>query len=60
LVAKKHSYSHTNLIRELRSEPDDFRNYLRMDKTTYRNLLSLVALIMKVNTVMKRTITSHE
>ncbi|XP_050295245.1 uncharacterized protein LOC126735303 [Anthonomus grandis grandis] len=60
-IEKKATYSHINLIRELVNQPDDFRSYLRMDETTYRNLLHLVTpIIQKTDTVMKSSITPHE
>lgn len=60
-IEKRATYSHVNLIKELVNEPDDFRNYLRMDETTYRQLLDLITpLLQRNDTVMKRSITSHE
>ncbi|KAJ8911111.1 hypothetical protein NQ315_003373 [Exocentrus adspersus] len=60
-IEKRATYSHINLIKELTNEPDDFRNYLRMDEATYRHLLDLISpLIKKDDTVMKRSITPHE
>lgn len=60
-IEKRATYSHINLIKELTNEPDDFRNYLRMDETTYRHLLDLVTpSIKKTDTVMKCSITPHE
>lgn len=60
-MEKKSVYSHINLIEELLNEPDDFRNYLRMDETAYRYLLDLVTpLIQRSDTIMKCSITPHE
>lgn len=60
-IEKRATYSHINLIKELSNEPDDFRNYLRMDETTYRRLLDLVTpLIQRNDTGMKCSITPHE
>lgn len=60
-LLKRDLFSHTNLIAELRSEPDDFRNYLRMDESTYQHLLDLVTpLILRADSVMRRSITPHE
>ncbi|KAK5648133.1 hypothetical protein RI129_003025 [Pyrocoelia pectoralis] len=60
-IEKRATLSHINLIKELTNEPDDFRNYLRMDETTYRHLLDLVTpLIKRYDTVMKCSITPHE
>lgn len=60
-IEKRATYSHINLIKELVNEPDDFRNYLHMDETTYRHLLNLVTPVIQRNdTVMKLSITPHE
>lgn len=60
-LLKRNLFSHTNLIAELRSEPDDFRNYLRMDEATYQHLLNLITpIISRTDTVMRRAITPHE
>lgn len=60
-MLKRNLFSHTNLIAELRREPDDFRNYLRMDESTYQHLLDLVTpLILRADSVMRRAITPHE
>lgn len=52
-------FSHVNLIRELQSEPSDWRNYLRMDIETYRKLLDLVTpnVIQKKNSAMRTSIS---
>lgn len=43
------------------NEPNHFRNYLRMDETTYQYLLELIRPSIKRNdAVMKRSITPHE
>lgn len=34
-LLKRQQSSHINLIGELLEQPDDFRNYLRMDEETY-------------------------
>jgi len=55
-LLKRKTYSHVNLLNELRFEPLDFKNYLRMDEDTYRNLLSMVVpLIQKQDTVMRKS-----
>lgn len=60
-LLQRDTFSHTNLIGELRSEPDDFRNYLRMDEDTYTNLLNLITpMISRTDTIMRRAITPHE
>lgn len=60
-LMKRETYSHVNLLNELKVTPKDWHNYLRMDESTYLNLLSLVApLIEKQDTVMRRAISPHE
>jgi hypothetical protein len=36
---KKEQLLHTNLFNEVSSEPDDWFNYLRMNKNTYIELM---------------------
>lgn len=58
---RRRMYSHINLINELREQPDDWRNYLRMDETAYTELLGFVTpLIQRQNTVMRQCISPHE
>jgi hypothetical protein len=53
-LQKRNTYSHVNLLTELKLAPKDWHNYLQMDEETYLQLLSLVApLIEKKNTVMR-------
>ncbi|XP_067130354.1 putative nuclease HARBI1 [Centruroides vittatus] len=60
-LKKRGSYSHVNLISELKLVPKDWHNYLRMDEETYLNLLSLVTpIIKKQDTVMRAAISPHE
>lgn len=60
-MLKSDLFSHTNLITELRSETDDFRNYLRINETTYQYLLNLISpIISRADTVMRRTLIPHE
>lgn len=60
-LLKREQLSHINLLEELRLEPDDWRNYLRMDEDTYLELLSLVSpLIKHQDTIMRSAITPHE
>ena len=60
-LGKKESMSHVYLLQELKSEPVDWRNYLRMDEETYEMLLSLVTpYIAKQNTCMRSAISPHE
>lgn len=49
------------LIEHLTLEPADWRNYLRMDETTYNVLLKMVTpLIQRQDTNMRQAITPHE
>ena len=49
------------LLRELRDEPNDWRNYLRMDIDTYTFLLELVTPhIKKEDSCMRTAISPHE
>lgn len=60
-LEKRSTYSHINLLNELRLEPDDWRNYLRMDEDTYIELLNMVTICIKrQDTVMRKAITPHE
>lgn len=60
-LLKRGRFSHVNLLRELRHEPEDLRNYLRMDMETYMYLLRLVTPdIQKQNTHMRKAISPHE
>ena len=58
---KKQELSHINLIRELQDIPDDWKNYLRMNKETYLDLLERITpLIKKQDTAMRSAVTPHE
>jgi hypothetical protein len=60
-LLKRDTYSHVNLLNELKFEPEDFKNYLRMDEKTYLELLSMVTpMIKKEDTVMRKSISAHE
>lgn len=61
-MLKRQQYSSINSIGELRGEPYDVRNYLRMDEVTYTLLLPLVSNnIQKQNsTVMRKCTSPHE
>lgn len=60
-LKKREIYSHVNFIEELRFEPRDWMNYLRMDAVTYEELLCQVGpLIKKKDTIMRAAITPHE
>jgi len=60
-LLKRATYSHVNLLNELKFEPEDFKNYVRMDEKTYLELLSMVTpMIKKEDTVMRKSISAHE
>lgn len=60
-LLKRSEYTHINLLEELRLEPDDWRNYLRMDEDSYVTLLKLVSpIIQKENTILRAAISPHE
>jgi hypothetical protein len=60
-LQKRQTFSHVNLLHELRFAPKDWHNYLRMDEETYLKLLSVVTpLIKKKYTVMRNAISPHE
>lgn len=60
-LADRDRHSHVNLLNELKVEPDDYRNYLRMDENIYIELLHLVTpLIERQDTRMRKAITPHE
>lgn len=60
-LLKRNEFTHINLLEELRLEPDDWRNYLRMDEDSYVTLLALVTpLIKKQDTLMRSAISPHE
>ncbi|XP_050504264.1 putative nuclease HARBI1 [Diabrotica virgifera virgifera] len=57
----RREFSHVKLMQELSNEPNDWRNYLKMDEGTYHELLSLVSpFITKHDTLMRKAISPHE
>ena len=61
LLKKTKELSHVILIRELKDIPEDWKNYWRMNKETYLDLLGRITpLIEKQDTVMRSSITLHE
>ena len=61
MATKKTRVIPFNLIRELQDIPEDWKNYLCMNKETYLDLLERITpLIKKQDTVMRSAITSHE
>ncbi|XP_063786092.1 uncharacterized protein LOC134934633 [Pseudophryne corroboree] len=61
-LLERDAMSHTPLLRELRdNNPEDYRNYLRMNDDMFQELLQLVThLIVKQDTVMRRAISAEE
>lgn len=60
-LLKRKRFSHINLLEELRLQPEDWFNYLRMDEGTYLELLKAVSpLITKQNTHLREAIPPHE
>jgi len=60
-LRKKKSLSHLPLLQELRDEPGDFKNYLRMDETVLNDLLNMVNdRLTKQNTQMRECISPYE
>jgi hypothetical protein len=59
---EKDKFSHLPLLQELReTNPDDFKNYIRMDSETFDHLLSLVEPhITRKDTVMRKSIQAEE
>ena len=42
MASKKQELSHFDLIRELQDIPEDWKNYFRMNKETYLDLLEMI------------------
>ncbi|KAG5869550.1 hypothetical protein JTB14_037167 [Gonioctena quinquepunctata] len=61
-LKKRHQYTHESLLSDLRfGEPDDFRNFLRLDGTSYDELLEMVTpIIQKTNTNMRDAISPSQ
>lgn len=58
---KRNNPSHINLLKELKLEPCDWYNYLRMDSEAYLELLQKeTPRISKCDSVMRRAVTPHE
>lgn len=55
-------YNHVPLLRELaENDPSDFRNYLRMDETTFIKLFNLLKVhLTKQDTRMRTSISAEE
>ena len=52
-LQKRDKLSHYVVLEELRSEPKDYLNYLRMDEPTFLELLSLVTPIIEKQDTLK-------
>ena len=61
-LKRRESLSQSNaLLAELRLEPADFKNYLRMDEGSYQELLRMVTpYIRKQDSNFRKSITPHE
>ena len=57
-LKKRNEYTHENLLNDLRlSEPSDFQNFLRLDATSFDELLKMITpRIEKGNTTMRDAI----
>jgi len=57
-LEKRNEYIHENLLKDLRlSEPSDFQNFLRLDATSFDDLLKMITpRIEKRNTTMRDAI----
>ena len=57
-MEKRNEYAHENLLKHLRlSEPSDFQNFLRLDATSFDELLKMITpRIEKRNTTMRDVI----
>ncbi|KAL4083874.1 hypothetical protein QTP88_029190 [Uroleucon formosanum] len=61
-IEQRSEQSNVTLLKDLKeNNPDDFKNYLRMDETDFTNLLELVAhRLKKQDTVMRKSISPAE
>ena len=60
-LLKRKERSHTRLLEDLRIQPKDWFNYLRMDEETYLKLLSIVTpFIKKEDTCMRKAVSLHD
>ena len=60
-LLKRGELSHGQLIQELRLEPRDYANYLRMEESTYLELLSMVTpFIKRKDSLWRNAISPHE
>lgn len=61
-LQNRENYSHMTLLRELQeNNPDDFRNYLRMNDECFQALLQLVTPVIKKQiTIMRQPISPEQ
>ncbi|CAH1964688.1 unnamed protein product [Acanthoscelides obtectus] len=61
-LKKRSLFSHANLLKELQvSSPLDYKNYLRMNSTTFGELLALVTpYIQKKDTILREAISPKQ
>lgn len=61
-ILQRQRFTHVNLLDYIKeAEPNDFKNYLRMNSETYQELLDMVTpYIEKKNTNMRQAISAHE
>ena len=60
-LLKRDQISHTNLMQELKLDPDDWRSYICMDESTYLELLNMATpFITYIDTVMRKSISPHD
>ena len=62
LFKKRQKFTHENLLQELLvSAPEDYNNYIRMDRATFMELLEkTMPLIRKMDTQLRDSITASE
>lgn len=60
-LKNRNKYTHLHLLRELRSnDPDDFKNYLRMDCAVFDELLNILKpYLIRQDTPMRKCITAE-
>lgn len=55
---RRSSHGYGELLRGLCSEPDDYKNFLRMDEQLFQHLIALVSpYIIKQDTIMRKAIS---
>lgn len=60
-LQERESYGDMVLLRHVKNAPDDWRNYLRMDESTFQHLLNMVKpFIAKQDTHMRTSISPEE